>query len=143
MKIRLAALGLAATLSLALALPALGSEPLGKDEQRLALLDAHVGEPVDHARFQRAAHSYEVLGPRNVLIWETPSRAWLVDLRSSAACRHLDRGFVIGIDTVTESINVRNSYIVAPGGVSCRVDGLRRVDVQAWKAAKREAGIRA
>lgn len=143
MKSRLALLALTASLSIAVALPASAAGKTDSDELRLALLDAHVGEPVDHARFQRAAHSYEVLGPRNVLIWETPSRAWLVDLRSSAACRHLDRGFVIGIDTVTESINVRNSYIVAPGGVSCRVEGLRRVDVQAWKAAKREAGIRA
>lgn len=142
MKIRLAALGLAATLSLALALPALGSEPLGKDEQRLALLDANAGEPVKRVQFIRAVHAYEVVGPLNVLIWETPSKAWLLDLRQSAACRHLDRDFSIGIDTVTDSINTRNTYIVARGGVRCRVDRIREVNVQDWKQAERDAGIR-
>lgn len=142
MKTRLAMTSLAAVLSLALAFPALASEPVGKDEQRLVLLDANAGEPVDRVRFIRAAHAYEVVGPLNVLIWETPSKAWLLDLRKSAACRHLDREFTIGIDTVTDTINIRNSYIVARGGTRCRVDRIREVNVEQWKQAERDAGIR-
>ena len=142
MKTRLALLSLAAALSLASALPAAGSVATGNDEKRLGLLAAHAGEPVERVRFIRAVHAYEVVGPLNVLIWETPSKAWLIDLRESAACRHLDREFAIGIDTATDSINIRNSYIVARGGVRCRVDGIREVNVQDWKQAERDAGIR-
>lgn len=142
MKTRLALLSLATALSLMVALPAFGSPAATKDEKRLELLAAHAGEPVDRVRFIRAVHAYEVVGPLNVLIWETPSKAWLVDLRQSAACRHLDRDFAIGIDTVTDSINTRNSYIVARGGVNCRVDRIREVNVQDWKQAERDAGIR-
>lgn len=142
MKARIALSGFAAVLSLALALPAFGSEPASKEEQRLALLNAHAGEPVTRVKFLRPLHSYEMVGPLNVLVWETPTRAWLLDLRKSDACQYLDREFKISIDTLTDSINSTNGYVRASGGQICRIDRLREVDVKAWKDAERQAGIR-
>ena len=139
---RLARYSLAASLSLALAFPALASNADDEAEARLALLNAHAGESVDRVTFLRSIDSYEVVGKHNLLLWETPSKAWLVDLRESPACRHLERDYMIGIDTFTDSINTRNSYIVGRGGLSCRVDRLREVDVVAWRTAERVAGIR-
>jgi|GEM_PF-3265049 len=142
MKIRLLLPSLAAALSFALALPAFGAEAASRDEQRLALLNAHAGEPVTRVKFLRPLHSYEMVGPLNVLVWETPTRAWLLDLRKSDACQYLDREFKISIDTLTDSINSTNGYVRARGGQICRIDRLREVDVKAWKDAERLAGIR-
>lgn len=142
MKIRLALPILALALSCVLALPAFASEAGSKEEQRLALLNAHAGEPVTRVKFLRPIHSYEMVGPLNVLIWETPTRAWLLDLRESDACRYLDREFKISIDTLSDSINSTNGYIRSVGGQICRIDRMREVDVKAWKQAERQAGIR-
>ena len=142
MKARLALTCFAAVLSFALAMPALAIEPGSKEEQRLALLNANAGEPVTRVKFLRPIHAYEMVGPLNVLIWETPTRAWLLDLRESDSCRYLDREFKIIIDTLSDSINSTNGYIRSVGGQICRIDRMRKVDVKAWKAAEREAGIR-
>lgn len=142
MKARLAMTSLAAVLSLALALPALASEPASREEQRLALLNANAGEPVARVKFLRPIQSYEMVGPLNLLIWETPTRAWLVDLRESDSCRYLDREFKISIDALSDSINSTRGYIRSVGGEICRIERLREVDVKAWKEAERQAGIR-
>lgn len=142
MALRLGTTSLLVLALLAPALPAQASNPAHKREQRLALLDANAGEPVASVRFIRPANGYEVVGPLNVLLWETPSKAWLLDLRASDGCRHLDRELSIGLDSASGTINTRNTYVVGGVGVRCRVDRIRKLDVKAWKQAEREAGIR-
>ena len=138
---RLALTLLSATLALGLALPAAAKGDEARDAKRLELLNAHAGEPVKRVKFLRPMHGYEIAGPQTVLVWETPFKAWLVDVRDSPACRHLDREFKIGIDTLHDSLNSTNGYIVSDNGVRCKIEQLREVDVPAFKEAERTAGI--
>ena len=147
MKARLVLPTLAAALALGLALPASASDgaraaPLSKDEQRLVLLDANAGEDVKHVTFLRPIHGYEVVGEQNLLVWETPFKAWLLDLRESPACRSLDREVAVAIDTLSGSLNSSNGYIRGEHGLNCKIERIREVDVKAWKQAERDAGIR-
>ena len=99
MNARLALTSLAFALSLCLALPALAVEPptepatraapASKAEKRLELLRANAGESVERVRFLRPMHGYEVVGPLELLVWETPFKAWLVTVRDSPACNRL------------------------------------------------------
>ena len=147
MKTRLALPSLAVALALALALPASASDdarpgPLSKEEQRLVLLDANAGEAVKQVRFLRPIHAYEVVGPLNLLVWETPFRAWLLDLRQGPACARLEQQVAVSIDTLSDSLNSNNGYIRGDAGLSCKIERIREVDVKAWKQAERDAGIR-
>ena len=143
MKARLALIPIAAALALGLSLPA-AANPAGdaKDAKRLELLQANAGPDKQTVRFLRPMHGYEVVGEYHVLVWETPHKAWLLDLRQSAACNGLERELKIGIDALYDTINTRNGYVVGDHGLRCKIERLREVDVMAWKQAEREAGIR-
>ena len=132
MKTRFAVLSLASSLLLALSFPAVASQPDAEAEARLALLNAHAGESVERVTFLRAVDSYEVVGQQNLLIWETPSKAWLVDLRASAACRSLDRQYKISLSGGFADIKT-NGYIHSPNGI-CRIEQIRPVNVEAMRA---------
>lgn len=135
---------LSATLALGLAsiAPALAvndAQEDADDARRLAAASAHAGEPVKTVRFLRPVHSYEVVGEHAVLVWETPFKAWLVELRPSPACRDLDLGISVGLDTSHDTLNTSNGYVVAEHGVRCKMERIREVDVPAMKAAERGA----
>ncbi|WP_162782210.1 DUF6491 family protein [Arenimonas caeni] len=142
MKSRLVVPALVAALSLGLAMPAFAAEPLSKSEQRLILLQANAGEPVEHVRFLRPMDSYEVISPQHVLIWENRFKAWLVELRQDQACKYIDRGFSISVETMRDSLNTKNGFLRGEGGVVCKIIGIREIDVPAWRQAERDAGIR-
>ncbi|KFN50503.1 hypothetical protein N790_05090 [Arenimonas malthae CC-JY-1] len=151
MNARLALTSLAFALSLGLALPALAVEPptepatraapASKAEKRLELLRANAGESVERVRFLRPMHGYEVVGPLELLVWETPFKAWLVTVRDSPACNRLEREWKLGFDVLNDTLNTANGYVVGDNGLRCRIDDLREVDVKAWRQAERDAGI--
>lgn len=151
MNARLALTSLAFALSLGLALPALAAEPptepttraapATKAEKRLELLRANAGEPVERVRFLRPMHGYEVVGPLELLVWETPFKAWLVTVRDTPACNRLDKEWKLAIDVLNDTLNTSNGYVVGENGLRCRIDDLREVDVKAWRQAERDAGI--
>ena len=101
------------------------------------LIRAHAAAPMDRVRFMRPIHGYEVVGNQAVLVWETPFKAWLVDLRPSAACRDLDQTWRVGVDTMSDTMNTRNSYIVGEHNLRCKISQISEVDVRAWRLAKR------
>lgn len=113
------------------------SEEAAADAADLERAQAHAGPAVDRVRFLRPIQSYEVLAEDAVLVWETNTKAWLVDLRPSAACRDLDRSWWVSIETMSDTINVRNSYVVGDHNLRCKVVGLREVDVRAMRSAER------
>ncbi len=130
----------------ALALPAAalaGDEGGGKSEARMALVREHLmGEPVERVRFLRPMHAYEIAGERAIVVWETPHKAWLVDLRDDEACRHLDRDHTIVVSTFRDSLNTSNGVVTSTQGVYCRMQRIQEIDVPAWRKAEREAGLR-
>jgi hypothetical protein len=122
--------------SLALAASAAAASPPADQEARLALLTAHAGEPVQRVRFLRPMHRVEVLDPSHVLVWETQSKAWLLELRDGKPCPRLDWGITVTIETLSDSINVENGHVVSKDGIHCRITSLREVDVPAFRAAE-------
>ncbi|MFY2765443.1 DUF6491 family protein [Arenimonas sp. MALMAid1274] len=139
MSSRLALMSLSAALALGLAAPTLvaaKADPV-QEAKRLEAATANAGEPVERVRFLRPIDSYEVVGEQHVLIWETQQKAWLVDLRKSAACRDLDRGITVGIENNHDTISTKNAYIVGEYGVRCKIMQLREVDVPAMRRMER------
>lgn len=145
MNIRKSLVPVALAAALVFSLPVAASAadaPANKAEKRLELLRANAGEPVKTVKFLRPMHGFEVVGPHNVLVWETPFKAWLLDLRESPACQKLENEWTVAFETMYDTLNTANGYIVGDHGIRCRIDGIREVDVKAWRAAEREAGIR-
>ena len=143
MKARIALITLTTALAFGLALPASAmSDNPAKDAKRLELLQANAGEARNTVKFLRPMHGYEVVGAQHLLVWETPHKAWLLDLRESAACNGLKREVSVGIEALYDTINTNNGYVVGDHGLRCRIEVIREVDVKAWKQAEREAGIR-
>ncbi|KFN51108.1 DUF6491 family protein [Arenimonas composti] len=111
-----------------------------EDVAKFAAAQQHAGEPRNTVRFLRPIHRYEVVAPQAILVWETPSKAWLVDLRKSAACRHLERSWAVAIDTLNDTLNTSNGYVLGEDGLRCKIDRIREVDVPAMRETLRESG---
>lgn len=131
---------------LALLVPALGlagEKDGAKSAARMDLVRDHLkGEPVERVRFLRPMHAYEIAGERAIVVWETPHKAWLVDLRDDEACRHLDRDHSIVVSTFRDSLNTSNGVVTSTQGVYCRMERIQEIDVPAWREAERKAGLR-
>lgn len=114
-----------------------------KDALRLEAARANAGEPVKTVRFLRPVHSYEVIGEQSILVWETYTKAWLVDIRPSDACqgRDLDEGWAIGLEAAYDTMNTSNGYVIGRYQMRCRITQIREVDVPAMRAAERAAAV--
>lgn len=135
---------LALLAALLLPMPASAGKKDGeKSAARMELVRDHLlGEPVERVRFLRPMHAYEIAGERAIVVWETPHKAWLVDLRDDEACRHLDRDHTIVVSTFRDSLNTANGVVTSTQGVYCRMERIQEIDVPAWRKAEREAGLR-
>ena len=140
---RLALMSLSAALALTFAASAAsaGDARDAKDALRLEAARAHVGGPVKTVRFLRPINSYEILGQHSVLVWETNTKAWLVDLRESAACRgsYLDNSVTVGLETAVDTMNTTNGYVTGQHNLRCKITQIREVDVPSMRAAERAA----
>ena len=111
-----------------------------RDQAKLAAAAANTAAPVHTVRFLRPIHAIELVDPQAVLVWETPSKAWLVDLRPSAACTKLDNSIGFSIDTMSDTLNDSNGWIQGDAGTRCKIERIREVDVPGMRAALRESG---
>ena len=112
-----------------------------KDAARLEAARANAGKPVQTVRFLRAVDSYEVIGDTSVLVWETNTKAWLVEVRPGESCqaRDLDQGWAIGLEAAYDTMNTSNGYVVGRHNMRCRITAISEVDVPAMKEAERIA----
>lgn len=110
-----------------------------KDAARLEAARANAGDPVKTVRFLRPVHSYEVVGDHSLLVWETYTKAWLVEVREGDACqsRDLDQGWAIGLEAAYDTMNTSNGYVIGRHQMRCRITEIREVDVPAMRAAER------
>jgi hypothetical protein len=140
---RLVLISLSAALALVFAATAASasSSDDSRDARRLEAARANVAEPVRTVRFLRPVHSYEVLGEFSVLVWETNSKAWLVDVRESPACqaRALDNSLGIGLEAAFDTMNTTNGFVTGRDNLRCRITQIREVDVPKMRAAERAA----
>lgn len=106
---------------------------------RLALYEAHAGEPVRSIRTFRWDR-YEVLGDSAIALWASPRRGWLVSLRKP--CIGIDSTRLIAIEQTSPSLYARFDRIVFRtfSGVDerCMIETIRPVDYAAFRAAERD-----
>jgi hypothetical protein len=141
---RLALTTLVAALAMAIAVPALAINDAAddaKDAARLEAARANAGEPVKTVRFLRPVDHYEVVGDTSILVWETNSKAWLVQVRPGEACqaRDLDQGWVVGLEAAYDTMNTSNGYVVGQHNMRCRITEIREVNVPAMREAENAA----
>jgi Family of unknown function (DUF6491) len=108
--------------------------------ERLALVTQFAGEPVEFVRFglPRTAYDWEYLGDEAILIWHTRSKAYLVDLEKSDACRHLDREIAIKLQDSVNDLDTRGGYIDLRDGGWCKMTKIRPIDVAGLKKARKQ-----
>ena len=129
----------ALVLSFATAGASASDEYISKDSVRLDAARANAGESVENVRFIRPINGYEILGDHSVLVWETNTKAWLVDVRKSDACRgnDLDNSQSVALKSSMDTMNTRNGYVLGSNQLRCKITQIREVDVPAMRAAER------
>ena len=111
-----------------------------RDEAKYAAADANADAAVDNVRFLQPIDSIELVGPLAVLVWEKPTKAWLVDLRGSPACDKLSRSTAFSLDVMSQTLNDNNGYVEGDKGARCKIERIREEDVPAYRATLRESG---
>jgi len=111
-------------------------------DRALALASEHAGEPVNRVRFLRPMDSFEVISDRAIVVWETPFKAWLVELQPSPACTRLDNELGVAFDVMgNDTLSTTAGWVVGRNGLRCRMEQIRELDVPAWREARRSAGL--
>lgn len=144
MSLRLALLTFGASLGMAIAAPAIAlnsDADDSKDAIKLEAARANAADPVKTVRFIRAIDSYEVIGGTSVLVWETNTKAWLVEVRAGESCqaRDLDRSWAVGLEAAYDTMNTSNGYVVGRDRMRCKITEIREVNVPAMREAQRTA----
>jgi hypothetical protein len=127
-------------ISLALALLALTTAQADTKEryaQRLAQVMANAGAPVDSVVY-RGTYSWEALGEHSLLLWETPQRAYYVDVQPT--CDDFPWAMDIIVDFRNMTLDSKFDDILVRGR-RCRIYEIRPVDVKGLKAAERQARV--
>lgn len=118
---------------------ALASDVVIKSKRAQA--EAFAGAPIEavHDRPLRYSESWESLGEHAILVYESRSKAYLVDLEKQERCRDLSTEYLMQLDSRLDWLSSRNGYIeLREGHGWCRIVQIRPVDVKAMKAARRQ-----
>ncbi|WP_460812230.1 DUF6491 family protein [Luteimonas pelagia] len=112
-------------------------------DARLELHRAHAGAPVSTIPFSRSIDNWTYLGDRNLVVWTSPARAYLLELGSR--CDELEYAHSIVFDGSGPNISagfdsVRVVSPSAPLQIPCRIQVIRPLDVPAIRAAERGEG---
>lgn len=108
-----------------------------KFEQRKAFVTQFAGESMSSMPFFRS-YDFEPLGDDALLLWESPGRAYLLNVEDF--CPDLPSARAIAINSKGSTVSARFDSITVSGrGQSannrCRILEIRPVDVKAMKAA--------
>jgi hypothetical protein len=104
---------------------------------RRAQAEAFAGAPVEYVQHRplRDNSHWEALGDHALLIWETRSKAWFVELEKEPRCRDLNGEYLMELESKVDWLSTRNGYInLQPGHGWCKIIGIRPVDVPALRA---------
>ena len=110
-----------------------------KYAQRKAFVSQFAGETKSSMPFFRS-YDFEPLGDDALLLWESPGRAYLLDIEDF--CPDLPSAQAIAINNKGSTVNARfDSITVLTRGQQatdrCRILEIRPVDVKAMKAAEK------
>lgn len=127
---------------LALALLAgCASDPARRDADNLALYREHAGAPVDGFTYLGRFDSWTPLGSEALVVWTTPTRAWLLDVHGP--CSELPFARAIKLSSSTGRVSARFDDVTPIGSgmhsIPCRIREIRPIDVPALREARRQA----
>ena len=110
------------------------------DAQRLALYQAHAGEPVSRVRYINP-RGWDRIDDEHIVLMMRPHEQYL--LRLSGPCLAWSSGApVIGISTMSEMVLSRFDRITANGApMGCRIDEIRPLDVAAVRVGERQLRV--
>ena len=113
------------------------------DAERLALYLAHAGEPVQQFSYSGSAIGWERVGEEHVLLSTRPRESWL--LRVPGPCLDWSSGSpVLGLSSRNGLVVARFDQVLVDGApMGCRIEEIRRVDMQAVRAARQAAPAQA
>ncbi|AXK71518.1 hypothetical protein DWG18_03895 [Lysobacter sp. TY2-98] len=128
---------------LALLAMSLSACATGRDDRtasKLALYREHAGAPVDSFPYLAPLKEWTPLGRDALAVWTSPSRAWLLEVSD---CSELEWAQAISLSDSGSRVSARFDRVtplsrnVAP--MSCRIEVIRPLDVDAIRAAERAA----
>jgi len=126
----------AISLTLALlTLPSAQADTTEQRAQRMAQVMANAGAPVNSVVY-RGTYSWEALGEHSLLLWETPQRAYFVDVQPT--CDDFPWAMNIVVDFRNMTLDSKFDNILVRGR-RCQIYEIRPVDVKGLKAAERQA----
>lgn len=107
------------------------------DQERLALYTSHAGEPVNQIRYLNAM-GWERIDGQHVVLNLRPRESWLLTL--SGPCLDWGSGspFLALSSQAGWLISKFDSIKVSGSPVTCRIDEIRPIDVQAVRAAEKQ-----
>jgi hypothetical protein len=129
---------LAAMAALLTAGAALAADDSMTIRSKRAQAEAFAGAPVEYVRDKplRDNSHWEALGDYSMLVWETRSKAWFVELEKDERCRDLNSEYMMRLDSKVDWLSSRDGYIVLRHGW-CKIVGIRPVDVPALRADRK------
>jgi hypothetical protein len=140
MSLRILPNALAAVLAAA---PAVASDDMVIRSSR-AQVEQFAGAPVDTVsrRPLRNNERWETVPDYGVLIWVSPTKAWLVDLGRDGdeRCRDLSSEYGMRLNSGAHWLSSRSGIIELRNGW-CEIDSIRPVDVAGLRKARKAQGI--
>ena len=129
-----------AALAAALALSGCASDSGLGTAERLALYQAHAGEPVNSFRYFGSLNGWTPLGDSALAVWTRPSEAWLLSLHGP--CQDLEFTPAIGLTSRMNQVHARFDKVIAHSGnpmrLPCHIREIRPLDVKALRASEKE-----
>jgi hypothetical protein len=101
--------------------------------ERIDFVNQFAGEPEQHVPFIQY-QNFEPVSERSLILYETMNRAYLVDIEESCWNLPYARGIFVNHGGNTLSIAFDSIVI---GDRSCRITGIRPLDIKAMKAAEK------
>ncbi|KAF1688157.1 hypothetical protein B1992_01705 [Pseudoxanthomonas broegbernensis] len=119
------------------------SAPRLSDAERLAMYQAHAGEPVRGFSLFGGLQGWSPLGNRAMVVWTRPNQAWLLEL--VGPCHDLDYATAISVTSFGGQVQARSDSVMPlgpmvgqVGRVPCRIDAIRPVDAKGVKRSEQE-----
>lgn len=130
------------TAALAAMLALAGCATTGKlgEAEKLALYQAHAGEPVSSFSYFGSINGWTPLGDGALAVWTRPGEAWLLELQGS--CMDLTSTPVIGLTSNMNRVHARFDKVMvrSPGSMNipCYIGQIRPLDVKALRTSEKE-----
>lgn len=134
---------IASTIALAIALAGCATGPRIDSVDRLALLRAHAGEPVNSILHPGRLSGWSPVGTEALVLHTHANRAYLLEL--TGPCTDLPHAHAIGVTSRGGTIASRFDSVtpagpgLSPIQIRCHIKTIRPLDVAAVRKAEREA----